>query len=73
MTPDSAAVICFAGGLVLIACLLLVSMGCRAIVSLCGQLERDRRTEYKIPANLRPKLERHCPSWLGRATGRASR
>lgn len=50
----------FVIGLLLLACLALVSIGCRAIVQLCGQLERDRRNEYRIA---RP-LARTEPQWM---------
>jgi len=47
-------------GLILVACLVLVDIGCRAIVDLCGALERDRRNEYRIS----PKLSRPAPTWM---------
>ncbi len=51
-------------GLILIACVVAVSIGCRAIWTLCGQLERDRRNEYRIDQ----KASRTCPRWI--ANGR---
>lgn len=47
-------------GLILVACLVLVDVGCRAIVDLCGALERDRRNEYRISS----KLSRPAPTWM---------
>lgn len=49
-----------AAGLILAACIVLVDVGCRAIVDLCGALERDRRNEYRIS----PKLSRSAPTWM---------
>jgi hypothetical protein len=37
--------------------------GRRSILTLCGQLERDRRNEYRIT----PSLSRPEPKWIGRA------
>lgn len=50
-------------GLILLACLFVVSIGCRSILTLCGQLDRDRRNEYRII----PRLSRPEPKWIGRA------
>lgn len=47
-------------GLILVACLVLVDVGCRAIVDLCGALERDRRNEYHIT----PRISRPAPHWM---------
>lgn len=44
-------------GLILIACVVAVSIGCRAIWTLCGQLERGRRNEYRIA----PRISRPAP------------
>lgn len=53
--------LCIAVGLILLACVALVSIGCRAILTLCGQLERDRRNEYRIT----PRISRPAPHWIG--------
>lgn len=50
-------------GLILVACLVLVDVGCRAIVDLFGALERDRRNEYRVT----PRLSRPAPHWIGGA------
>lgn len=55
--------LCIAVCAILLACLFVVSIGVRAILSLCGQLERDRRNEYRIE----PQLSRPEPKWIGRA------
>lgn len=52
--------------------LALVRLGCRAIVQLCADLERDRQVEYRYPvpstAHRSPSTaHRHCPAWLRRA------
>jgi len=52
--------LCIAVGLILLACLFVVSIGCHAILTLCGQLERDRRNEYRIA----PSLSRPEPQWM---------
>lgn len=52
--------LCIAVGLILFACLFTVSIGCHAIMTLCGQLERDRRNEYRIA----PRTSRPAPHWM---------
>ena len=54
-------------GLLLIASAYCVRIGCRAIVQLCADLERDRRVEYRHPVDGVPA--RQEPQWLRR--GRA--
>ena len=52
--------LCIVVALILLACLFTVSIGCRSILTLCGQLERDRRNEYRIvPSLIRPE-----PQWM---------
>ena len=52
-----------AAALALFACLFVVSFGCRSILSLCGDLERDRRNGYRV----RPYHARQCPQYLRRS------
>ena len=66
------AALAIAVGLMVLACVYCVGLGCRAIVQLCAELERDRQVEYRYPvpstAHRSPATaHRHCPAWLRRA------
>lgn len=64
MPTSETIALCAAGALALFACLFVVSFGCRSILSLCGDLERDRRNGYKV----RPcHNARQCQQYLRRA------
>ena len=52
-------------GLLLLACVYCVGLGCRAIYQLCSDLERDRTVEYRHPVAGVPV--RQEPPWLRRA------
>lgn len=53
--------LCVIVGLILVACLCTVTLGCRAILSLCGGLNRDQRNGYKV----QPSARRQAPRWIG--------
>ena len=53
--------LCIAAAIALLACLLVVSVGCRAILCLCGSLNRDQRNGYKV----QPDAKRPAPRWIG--------
>lgn len=48
--------------LLLAACGYCVRIGCRALMALCVQLERDRQVEYQHPVVAVPA--RPAPQWL---------
>lgn len=59
-------------GLLLVACVYCVGIGCRAVGQLCADLERDRQVEYRYPVpptgHRSPSTaHRNCPAWLRRA------
>lgn len=53
--------LCVIAGLILVACLCTVTLGCRAILSLCGSLNRDQRRGYRV----QPDTKRPAPRWIG--------
>jgi len=55
--------LCIICAIALLGLLSVVAVGVRAILELCGQLERDRRREYRIT----PRVARTAPEWIGRA------
>lgn len=59
-------------GLLLLACIALVVIGCRAILTLCRQLERDRGRGYSMEPQGPTYEQRRCPAWI-RDTRRAAK
>ena len=53
--------LCVIVGLILAACLCAVTLGCRAILNLCGSLNRDQRNGYRV----QPEAKRPAPRWIG--------
>lgn len=53
--------LCVIVGLILVGCLCSVTLGCRAILRLCGGLNPDQRNGYRV----QPEAKRPAPRWIG--------
>ena len=56
--------LCILVALLLLACVVLVIVGARALAELGAELERDRRVGYRYPVD--PPAPRRCPQWIRR-------